>query len=209
MHAKIVARTLALLQLFWFLFWTIAPSSPSTTAPGAVAERGACCADLSRSCSAPDVFIVAVLLTSVQVLCAIGFEGPTRRSLFRRACTRPPQRRAFTHGIPNSGIWPTAARPSRMQKKGTRANWGFVLRCCRSFAPSYPRRHGTFRSIRTVHTKPTSRANQKGQVLTMFFYCLALDSRSIVIQQNRPPHAIHFATPPYRLSPKDSNQIGC
>jgi hypothetical protein len=94
-------------------------------------------------------------------------------------------------------------------REGKESKLGFVLRCRRSFAPSYPRRHGTFRSIRATHAKPTSRAHQKGQVLTMFFYCLALDSRSIVIQQNRPPHAIHFATPPYRLSPKDSNQIGC
>jgi hypothetical protein len=136
MDAKIVAHTLALLQLSWFLFWTIAPSSPSTTAPGAVAERGACCADQephcacagrSRWCSAPDVFIVAVLLTSVQVLCAIGFEGPSRRSLFRRACTRPSQRGAFTHEIPNGGIWPTAAHSSRMQENGKRANWAS---CC-------------------------------------------------------------------------------
>jgi hypothetical protein len=88
------------------------------------------CAGVSRVCTAPDVLTVAILLISIQVLYAIRFEGPSRRSLFRHACTRPPQSRAFTHEIPDVENRSTAAHPLKDARARNWSKLKIEASCC-------------------------------------------------------------------------------
>jgi hypothetical protein len=119
------------------------------------AEPESCCicAGLSRTCNTPDLLTAVMSLTFTQVLCAIGFEGPSRRSLFRHASTRPPHGRSLHPPEPRRGIWHTTAHPSRMQEQEKPPCRGLVPRYRRSFARLFPRRHCACRSLRAHETQ--------------------------------------------------------
>jgi hypothetical protein len=126
---------------------------PLSTLPPAGTKWGLLCAGLSRTCNTPDLLTAVMSLTFTQVLCAIGFEGPSRRSLFRHASTRPPHGRSLHPPEPRRGIWHTTAHPSRMQEQEKPPCRGLVPHYRRSFARLFPRRHCACRSLRAHETQ--------------------------------------------------------